>query len=313
MERPSHIEREISRSEFAGLIADLIEGTITHIDKALNDAGLKAGDLDRVLLVGGSTRIPAVQDVVTARLGIEPRMEVNPEEVVALGASVQGGIIAGEEIDAILVDVTPHSLGVEVATWSLTGQPIGDRFNVLIPRNSTIPITKAEVFSTMKPDQPKVQVRVFQGESPTASQNHLLGEFMVEDLEPQHPGGYPEATVQFRFDINGILHVTVTDRKTKKVSELTVQASRTRMSVDEKESARQQMAEWEAAGEMDEELAALLERARGVLNSDLADSAAAELQKLIDGVEQAWQAGDEDSQELLMDEMIDFLFDLEDS
>lgn len=310
---PLHIEREVSRSEFVDLIKDLLEGTIQHIDRALADAELTAGDIDKVLLVGGSTRIPAVRELVANRLGLEPHMEVNPDEVVALGAAVQGGIIAGEEIDAILVDVTPHSLGIEVAEWSYTGQPIPDRYQVLIPRNTTIPTTKAEVFRTLFPDQDKVHIKVYQGENPVASQNRLLGEFLVEGLKPPRPGGHPEATVQFTFDIDGILHVTVTDRQTKKVSELTVRASRTRMSVAEKEEARRQMEAWEPANEMDEELAALLARARSALSSDLGVEGAEELQQLIEAVEQAWRDGDKERQEKLVDELIDLLFDIEEA
>src|SRR5215831_13649006 len=208
-QRPLHIVRDVSRVEFVDLIDDLLQGTITCIDQALTDARLQPADIDRVLLVGGSTRIPAVWGLVSRRMGQAPHDEIDPDAVVALGAAVQAGIIAGEEIDAVLVDVTPLSLGIETVTIGVTGHLQEDRFVPLIHRNTTVPVNKSEVFSTLFPGQATIQVKVYQGEQPVASQNVLLGDFMVEDLQPNRPDGLADVVVNFALDVNGILDVTV--------------------------------------------------------------------------------------------------------
>ncbi|MGH2544792.1 MAG: Hsp70 family protein, partial [Ardenticatenaceae bacterium] len=161
--RPLHIRREVTRAEFEELIKDLLEGTIEHIARALKDAELTPKEIDRVLLVGGSTRIPAVWEMVAEHLGKDPHLEIDPA-AVALGAAVQSGIIAGEEIDAILVDVTPLSLGIETARFGILGHVQADQFAPLIRRNTTIPVEKSEIFSTLFPGQDKIHIKVYQGE-----------------------------------------------------------------------------------------------------------------------------------------------------
>ena len=185
--KPLHIEREVERSEFEELIADLLGRTMMLIRKALVDAGLKAEEIDRVLLVGGSTRIPAVWDLIVAQMGQEPHIEIDPDAAVALGAAVQAGIIAGEEIDAILVDVTPYSLGIETAQIGYGGRLHGDLFTPLVRRNTTVPVHKSQVFSMLFPGQEQIHIKVYQGENPVASQNILLGDFMVEEPPTKSP------------------------------------------------------------------------------------------------------------------------------
>ena len=208
---PLHLDVEIERREFETMIADLLEGTLTAFDEALADAGLKASDLDKVLFVGGSTRIPLVWDMVAAHTGLEPMVEINPDEAVALGAGVQAAIIAGEPLDAILVDVTPHSLGIEVAEWHF-GQLVPDHYGIIIHRNTTLPASRAQVFMAIFPNQTAINVKVYQGESPIASQNTLLGEFLFDNLEQEEEGQPPRITVQFDLDVNGILNVSAVDR-----------------------------------------------------------------------------------------------------
>jgi len=212
---PLHLEEEISRQEFEALIEDLLQETLTAIDRTLKDAKMTAGDLDTLLLVGGSTLIPRVRELLGNHLGLEPRSAVHPREVVALGAAVQAAIIAGQPVDAILVDVTPHSLGIEVADIQM-GRIIPGLYKVLIPRNTVVPVTQEEVFTPLFPDQETVRIRVYQGESPVAERNTLLGEFMVKGLKPERRGEWPKVTVQFSLDIDGVLHVEATDRRTKK-------------------------------------------------------------------------------------------------
>jgi len=203
---PLHIEYEVSRQQFEEAIADLLERTLVSIDRVLSDAELTPSDIDQVLLVGGSTRIPAVWEMVADHLDVEPHMSINPEEVVALGAGVQAGIVAGKPIDAILVDVTPYSLGIEVAEVR-RGRVVPDLYNIIIRRNTTIPVTREEVYFTLHPEQDTVEIKVYQGESPVASENTLLGKFTITDLEPERPGELAAVTVQFDFGVDGILRV----------------------------------------------------------------------------------------------------------
>ncbi|HKV42391.1 MAG TPA: Hsp70 family protein, partial [Blastocatellia bacterium] len=172
----ANLDTAVEREEFESLIADLLQSTLRSVDKALEDAGLRVNQIDRVLLVGGSTRIPLVRELLQGYLGIEPSMEINPDEAVALGAAVQAAIINGEAIDAVLVDVSPHSLGIEVAA-AVDGELIPGRFSPLIRRNTTVPTSKAEKFHTVSPNQDTVEISVFQGESTICSENRLLGKF----------------------------------------------------------------------------------------------------------------------------------------
>ena len=304
--RPLHLDVEVSRYQFEDMIRDLLVDTLDSVDQALADAGLKARDLNRVLFVGGSTRIPLVWELVTNHIGMEPHVEINPDEAVALGASVQAAIIAGEPLDAILVDVTPHSLGIEVVEWRF-GRFVPDRYSVIIYRNTTIPTSRAEVFSALHADQTTIKVRVYQGEEHIASRNTLLGEFLFDELKPEVRGEPPRITVQFDFDVDGILHVSTRDRGSGQEGGMTVTASHTRLNPVEKAALRQHVAALESAVPAD--LAALLERARQTLVGQ--QEGLEQLQEVVGELEAAIREGRAEEQEELADELVDLLYELE--
>ncbi|MBC7339142.1 MAG: Hsp70 family protein [Firmicutes bacterium] len=218
--QPLNLDEEISRAEFEKMIADLLEETVALVKRALQDAQLKPVDLDMVLLVGGSTRIPAVVELVRTHLGQLPHGEINPDECVALGAAIQAGIIAGEPLDMVFVDVAAHSLGIKVLGTQF-GIIHPDVMSVIIPRNTAIPCSRAEVFTTVEDNQKAVTIKVYQGESMIASKNTLLGEFTLDGIPPM-PAGKPEIVVQFDYDIDGIIHVSATERSTGKAKEITI-------------------------------------------------------------------------------------------
>ena len=318
---PLHLEAKIERFEFEELIQSLLERTIESMDRVLKDAEVQVNDLSRILLVGGSTRIPAVWDLVANYTGLEPDAEINPDEAVALGAAVQAAIIAGEPVDAILVDVTPYSLGIETAA-QMGGQIIPDIYNVLIRRNTTIPVTKEQVFRTVFPNQNTVQVKVYQGESPIASANTLLGEFLITGLQPAQPGDYPSVDVCFDFDVNGMLYVRATDRFTGTEEGIIVQAIQARLTPQEIATAREELSELdvftdldqleayeEARPELDEETEALLRRGQDLLDSDtLTAEQATALTGLMQAVREAQTQSRLDN---LSEDLLDMLFDLE--
>ncbi len=319
-QRPLHIVREVGRVEFVELIDDLLQGTITCIDQALTDARLQPADIDRVLLVGGSTRIPAVWDLVSSRMGQAPHDEIDPDAVVALGAAVQAGIIAGEEIDAVLVDVTPLSLGIETVRMGVTGHLQGDHFVPLIRRNTTVPVHKSEVFSTLFPGQSAIHVKVYQGEEQTASQNVLLGDFMVEDVMPNRPDGLADVIVNFELDVNGILNVTVTERATGRQVTEQLKAERQRLSPEQLGASRAKLAltyggteeAQESTVELDPGTMALLERASRALNRPNLDATlVAQLRQTVESIRQAAAEGDVDHVQEWCDELIDLLFEAE--
>jgi len=306
---PLHLEYEVSRQEFIEAIRDLLEGTLASVDQVMKDAQVAPEEINHVLLVGGSTRIPAVWELVADYLGMEPHMSINPEEAVALGAGVQAGIIAGEPIGAILVDVTPHSLGIEVAEIRM-GRIVPDRYNVLIRRNTAIPVTREEVYSTLHPDQDTVEIQVYQGGRPIASENTLLGKFLITDLKPEHPGELAKVTVRFDFDVNGILKVTAQDRYTGQQKDITVEASRARLS--EAEIMEAQARVTRTAAPLAAETSVLVGRARRLLDSsELEPEDRAELEELITDVDAAQAAGDASRVGELLEELLDLLFDLE--
>ncbi len=212
---PKHLNYTMTRSKFEQLTNDLIERTRKPCMDALNDAKLKPDQVSEILLVGGSTRIPAVQKVVKEIFQKEPNKTVNPDEAVALGAAIQGGILSGEKSDILLLDVTPLSLGIET---------LGGVFTKLIPRNTTIPTKKSEIFSTATDNQTSVDIRVFQGEREIASQNKLIGNFQLVGIPPA-PRGIPQIEVTFDIDANGILHVTAKDLGTGKEQKIRIEAS----------------------------------------------------------------------------------------
>jgi molecular chaperone DnaK len=212
---PLHLEREIKRSELESICKDLIARLDAPCQRALSDARLEPSDIDQVVLVGGMTRMPAVQEKVEQIFGKKPSKGVNPDEIVAVGAATQSGIMGGELQEVVLLDVTPHSLGIKVA---------GDKMAVLVPRNTTIPTRERKVFGTTEDDQDFVAIEVYQGESGLATANRMLGRFVLGDL-PKRPAGHVRVEVSFTMDSDGILHVAATELTTGKATSIVIQAS----------------------------------------------------------------------------------------
>ena len=235
---PVHMEMTLSKAKFEDLCRDLFDSTLEPVRKALKDAKLSKNDIDEVILVGGSTRIPYIQELVKKELGKEPHKGVNPDEVVAMGAAIQGGVLTGEVEDLVLLDVTPLSLGIET---------LGGVCTVLIPRNTTIPTSKAQVFSTAVDNQPAVDIHILQGERPMAADNKTLGNFQLANIPPARRG-VPQIEVKFDIDANGIVNVTAKDLGTNKEQSITITSS-TNLSDDEIDK---MMKEAEANKEADE-------------------------------------------------------------
>jgi molecular chaperone DnaK len=212
---PKHLHYTLTRSKFEQLVDDLIQRTIPPMEQALKDAGLDPKGVDEVILVGGSTRIPKIQEIVKKFFGKEPNKGVNPDEVVAIGAAIQGAVLTGEQKDVLLLDVTPLSLGIET---------LGGVMTVLIPRNTTIPTKKTEVFSTADDSQTQVEIHVLQGERPMARDNRTIGKFQLTGIPPA-PRGVPQIEVTFDIDANGILHVSAKDKATGKEQKVRIEAS----------------------------------------------------------------------------------------
>ena len=214
-EGPLHLEVNLTRAKFEDLIRDLVESTLEPVRKALKDAKLKASDIDKIIFVGGSTRIPMVQELIKKELGKEPHKGVNPDEVVAMGAAIQGGVLTGEVNDIVLLDVTPLTLGIET---------LGGVMTPIIERNTTIPTSRSQVFSTSQDNLPAVDIHILQGERPMAADNKTLGNFQLTNI-PKAPRGVPQIEVTFDIDANGIVNVKAKDLGTNKEQSITITAS----------------------------------------------------------------------------------------
>ena len=299
-----HLEVELSRETFEGLIEPLLSDTLEAIDRALEDAGMAASDLDQVILVGGSTRIPLVQNMVAAHLGQTPIDGIQPDLCVGLGAAIQAGVLSGEAVEAILVDVIPHSLGIAAAMSTPMGSVPG-LFSIVIPRNSVIPVSRSQVYSTVTDNQETVEIEVFQGENMIARENVPLGSFRVEGLPPRPAGGI-QVEVHFDFDHNGILAVTATEKGKGQQSTLIVDDAATgRLSTHELTKAKTEIeslfnVEEEADFEEDElSPAAAIDRAYRLLET-LADESADQIREVITQIE---EKDDEEEVKQLMEKL----------
>ena len=299
---PLHLELDLTRAKFEDLCHDLFESTRKPVKDALKEAGLKPADIDQVVLVGGSTRIPYIQDLVKDELGKEPNKSVNPDEVVAMGAAIQGGVLTGEVNDLVLLDVTPLSLGIET---------MGDMMTVLIPRNTTIPASKSQIFSTAVDNQPAVDIHVLQGERPMASDNKTLGNFQLSGILPARRG-VPQIEVTFDIDANGIVNVKAKDLGTNKEQAITI-TSNTNLSDEEVERMMKEAEENKKDDEKKKEVADAkndidqtifsAERAMDDLKDKISDDEKKELEELIKDAKEAQEKDDLDDMKAKKDKL----------
>ena len=299
---PLHFDATLTRAEFDRMTKHLVDMTVEPVRQALRDAGLSPSDLDQVLLVGGSTRMVSVQEAVKRELGKEPNRSVNPDEVVAMGAAIQGGVLAGDVKDVLLLDVTPLSLGIET---------LGQVMTVMIPRNTTIPTSKSQIFSTAADNQPAVDIMVYQGERPMARDNKLLGNFQLSGIAPARRG-IPQIEVKFDIDVNGIVHVSATDKATNKKQEITITNS-SGLSDAEIDKMVREAEEHKAEDEKRHEEAELKNKAEAFItqiddtlsneNANIDASQKAEVQKLRDELRKAIDTNDYPTLRTKLDEL----------
>ena len=290
---PKHLEKKLTRAAFDELTKDLVEATKGPVKQALEDANLKPGDINEVLLVGGSTRIPAVQEWVKSYFNKEPNKSINPDEVVAAGASIQGGVLMGDVKDVLLLDVTPLSLGIET---------MGGVFTKMIERNTTIPVTKSQVYSTAADNQTAVTINVLQGERSRAADNHKLGDFNLEGI-PMAPRGVPQIEVKFDIDANGIVHVSAKDLGTGKENTVTISGS-SNLSKEEIEKMKKDAEANEAEDKKFEELVSVRNQADSLIivtEKTIKDNADkfldGEKEKIEEALENLKKAKEKDSKE----------------